>query len=390
MKNQHLSIEDHRSDGLRFYSVIPKHICMKGFLPRTNQYLLLAILLTVVLYYGKTVLVPIVFGIMLAMLMTPVCRKLDARGWNRAASCAVCVFILLVSLLGLLGIVVAEIKSFAKDITLIEEKGKEAISTLQEYIEDNFHIKPKQQAAIAQKQVDTMSDSAGTYISKIFGGMAAAIGGILLTLAYTFLFLYNKERYETFFIRLYKEEDPRQVKEVVGQISHVAQQYLTGRALSVAMLTVLYAIGLLIIGVKNALLLSAIAALLTIIPYVGSAIGGLFPFAMALVTEDSIQPALWVIGVIIFIQTIDNYFIEPRMVGGEVNLSALVSILSIIVGGLVWGIAGMILFLPMLGIAKIIFDHVDSLKPYGYLIGDPDEHKSLSISQWIAQKFKKK
>ncbi len=348
------------------------------------------ILATVALYYGKMVLVPIVFGIMLAMLMTPVCRWLDGKGWNRAASCAMCILILFVSLCGLMAIVVAEVKSFVKDIALIEEKGRETISTVQHFIEEKFHIEPEQQAALAKKQVDTMSSSAGAYISMLFGGMAAAIGGILLTLAYTFLFIYNKERYETFFIRLYKNEDPRKVKEIVGQISHVAQQYLTGRAMSVATLTVLYAIGLLIIGIKNALLLSAIAALLTIVPYVGSAVGGLFPCAMALVTEDSIQPALWVIGVIIFMQAIDNYFIEPRMVGGEVNLSALVSILSIIVGGLVWGVSGMILFIPMLGIAKIIFDHVESLKPYGYLIGDPDENKSPSLSQWIARKFKRK
>lgn len=362
---------------------------MKGILQRTNQYLLFGILVTIALYYGKTVLVPIFFGIMLAMLMTPVCRALDNKGWNRAASCAVCILILFVGLVGILGIVVAEVKSFTKDMALIEEKGKEAISTIQTFIEDKFHIEPNQQATLAKKQVDTMSSSAGTYIGMIFGGIAATIGGILLTLAYTFLFLYNKERYETFFIRLYKEQDPRKVQEVVGRISHVSQQYLTGRALSVAMLTVLYATGLLIIGIKNAILLSAIAALLTVVPYIGSAVGGMFPFAMALVTEDSIQPALWVVGVIVFIQTIDNYFIEPRMVGGEVNLSALVSILSIIVGGLIWGVSGMILFLPMLGIAKIVFDHVDSLKPYGYLIGDPDENKSLTISQWIAQRFKR-
>jgi predicted PurR-regulated permease PerM len=376
--------------GFLFYHLYPGSIRMKGILQRINQYLLFGILLTVALYYGKIVLVPIVFGIMLAMLMTPVCRRLDSKGWPRAASCTVCIIILLVALCGLLGIVVAEVKSFVKDIALIEEKARETIRAAQDFIEEKFHIEPEQQAALAKKQVDSMSSSAGTYISMIFGGMASAIGGILLTLAYTFLFIYNKERYETFFIRLYKNEDPRKVKEIVGQVSHVAQQYLTGRAMSVATLTVLYAIGLLIIGIKNALLLSAIAALLTIVPYIGSAIGGLFPCAMALVTEDSIQPALWVIGVITFIQAIDNYFIEPRMVGGEVNLSALVSIMSIIVGGLIWGVAGMILFIPMLGIAKIVFDHVESLKPYGYLIGDPDENRSPSLSQWIAQKFKKK
>src|SRR5690606_4429968 len=105
-------------------------------------------------------------------------------------------------------------------------------------------------------------------------------------------------------------------------------------------------------------------------PYVGSTLGGMFPFVMALATEDSMQPALMVALSIILIQTIDNYFIEPNVVGGEVNLSALASILSIIIGGIIWGVAGMILFIPIVGIFKIICDHVESLKPIAYLIGD--------------------
>jgi predicted PurR-regulated permease PerM len=123
---------------------------------------------------------------------------------------------------------------------------------------------------------------------------------------------------------------------------------------------------------------------------VGTVLGGLFPVMMALVTEDSMQPALFAILVMFTIQTIDNYFIEPNIVGGEVNLSALTSILSIIAGGMIWGVAGMILFLPMAGILKIICDHVESLKPIGYLIGDPDGKKASKLSQWIKDKFSKK
>src|SRR5688500_3905749 len=135
-------------------------------------------------------------------------------------------------------------------------------------------------------------------------------------------------------------------------------------------LFILYFIALLIIGVKNALLLSLVAALVNIIPYVGPILAGVFPFLAALATKASFEPAIWVIISFSVIQGIDNYFVTPFVMGGEVNLNALTTILSIICGGFLWGIAGMILFIPLLSIAKIVFDHVEPLKPYGYLIGD--------------------
>jgi predicted PurR-regulated permease PerM len=160
--------------------------------------------------------------------------------------------------------------------------------------------------------------------------------------------------------------------------------------MSITIIAVLYSIGLSIVGIKNAILLAGIAAILTLIPYVGTVLGGLFPVMMALVTEDSMRPALLAILVMFSIQTIDNYFIEPNIVGGEVNLSALASILSIVAGGLIWGVAGMILFLPMMGITKIICDHVESLKPIGYVVGDPGGNKSSRLREWIMDKFSRK
>jgi predicted PurR-regulated permease PerM len=363
---------------------------MKDILQRVNLYLLAAILLTVVLYFGKVVLVPVVFAIFFSMLMAPVCRWLEKKGFNRALASFSCIFILMVVLLAMLGIAGGQIAMFAKDLPQIEEKANELVSQLHTFVEDKFNISTAEQNAFTKKQIQTLGKSAGAYIGAFFGGMVTTIASLLLTMVFTFLFIYNKEMYETFFIKLYKDEDPVKVKSIVQKISTVAQKYLTGRAMSVMILATLYSVGLLIVGVKNAVLLAGIAAMLTVVPYVGSTLGGLFPFLMALVTEDSIQPALWVVAVIVFIQAMDNYFIEPNVVGGEVNLSALASILVILVGGIIWGVAGMILFIPMLGIAKIVFDHVESLKPFGYVIGDPDGDKPSKIKKWIQGLFSKK
>ncbi|SKC89149.1 AI-2E family transporter [Ohtaekwangia koreensis] len=362
---------------------------MKEIASRVNQYLLLAILLVIVLLYGKVVLIPIVFAAMLAMLMAPICRRLDKWGAHRGVSSFVCIFILLIVLSGMLLIVIAEISSFADEFATIEKKADDLLSQAQEFVESTFGVEPERQIVIVKEQIKSFGKSAGSYAGKLVAGLTSTIAGLLLTLVFTFLFLYNKERYEQFILKLYKDEEPGKIKKVVGEITVVAQKYLTGRATSIMILWFLYSIGLLIVGVKNAILLAGVAALLTVIPYVGSTLGGMFPFMMALITEDSFRPALGVAGVIIFIQAMDNYFIEPNVVGGEVALSAQASILTILVGGLIWGVAGMILFIPVLGIAKIIFDHVEPLKPLGYIIGDPDAKKPSKIKMWIMEKLGK-
>lgn len=361
--------------------------CMKEIISRINQYLLLAILTTIVLFYGKVVLVPVLFAALLAMLMAPVCRWLDSKGLSRPLSTAVCILILLVSLLAVLGVVAAEISTFVGESEAIEKKANELLANLQGFIEETFGVAPEKQMTVVKEQVKNMGKSAGSFAGAFIGGITGTIAGLLITLVFTFLFLFNKERYESFFLKLYKDEEPAKVKTIVNKITTVAQKYLTGRVMSILTLATLYSIGLLIVGIKNAILLAGIAALLTVVPYVGSVLGGLFPFMMALVTEDSVQPALMVVVVIVAIQTIDNYFIEPNMVGGEVNLSAFASILAILVGGLIWGVAGMVLFIPMVGIIKIVCDHVEPLKPVGYVLGDPDGNRPSKVKEWVREKL---
>jgi predicted PurR-regulated permease PerM len=255
---------------------------------------------------------------------------------------------------------------------------------------EQFSIAPAKQESLVRKQLNELKESTSGFATKILGNLTSTVTAVVLALLFTFLFLYNKERYESFFVRLFKEKEPGEVKSIVAKISQVSEQYLLGRAYSIIILFICYTIGLLIIGIDNALLLAAVASLFTIIPYVGTIVGSIFPVVMAIVTEDSYQPALWTALLMITIQAIDNYFIEPFVVGGEVNLSAMATIVTIVCGGLIWGIAGTVLFIPLLGIIKIVCDHVEPLKPYGFLVGDPSGNKPSKITLWISDFFKKK
>jgi len=362
---------------------------MRLTLPRLNHILIFCILTVLILYFGKQILIPVTFACMLAMLMAPLCRKLDAAGWPRALSSFLCVFILLITLLGVLTVISLQVASFTQDLPKLEGKATDLFNRFQAFVENQFNISSDDQLTMAKKQLAKLGESAGAYLGVFVSGLAGVIGNLILTLILTFLMLFGKEKYESFFIKLYKEEDTRKIKSILGEITKVSQQYLTGRAISMSIQAVLFSTGLLIIGIENAILLGCIAALLTIIPYAGPLVGGMFPVVMSLITEDSIQPTLWVVVMLIVIQMFDNNFIEPNVVGGKVKLSALATILVLIVGGTLWGIVGMILFIPLLGITKIIFDHVDELKPYGFLIGDPDEKKTSLPVLWFNKLFGK-
>jgi predicted PurR-regulated permease PerM len=359
---------------------------MKEIFNRFNQYLFFIVLFIVVMYFGKAFLVPICFGALFAMLMAPVCRRLDGWGFNRAMSSLVCILILLAVFAGIALIVSTQISTFAENMNQIQTKGKEFLGQAQAFIEEKIGMSPDEQKEMIKEQTQNSNKQGPGTGAKILAGITSTLTGLVLSLVITFLMIYNKEQFETFFVKLYQEKDTDKVKTVVGQISQVSQKYLTGRAMSVLIIAAMYSVGLLIVGIKNAVLLAGIAAVLTVIPYLGTVLGGLFPVIMALLTEDA-QTALWAAIVMVVIQTIDNYFIEPNVVGGEVNLNALWSILSIVAGGMIWGVAGMIVFLPLFGIIKIICDHVTPLKPLGYLLGEPEGKKPSKVKQWIKNKF---
>lgn len=361
---------------------------MNLILQRTNRFLLLLVLITAVLYFGQPLLIPIFLGALLAMLMAPLCRRFDKK-MGRGLSSFICTMIVMLSISVILGIGAWQIATFVENIPEIKERTEELLAESQTFIQENFSISPEKQKSFVQKQLKSLGESSSSYAGTLLGGATSAIAWLVLSLLFTFLFLYSKERYESFFLKLYKEEEPSRIKSIVGKISRVSEQYLLGRTYSIIILFVCYAVGLLIIGIKNAILLAAVASLLTIIPYAGTILGSIFPVVMAIVTEDSFQPALWTAGVMITIQAVDNYFIEPYVVGGEVNLSAMATIVIIVCGGLIWGVAGTILFIPLLGIVKIICDHVDPLKPYGFLIGDPDGNKPSKLKIWIQHRFAK-
>ena len=334
-------------------------------LERINRILLFVILISVVLYFGRGFFVLISFAGLLAMLMTPVSNRLENRGVSRVLASLISVLIIVVFFSIVILLLAAQIGNIGKELPLILLRYEEIKLDIQRWVNDSLGVSSQQ----LRVHASDVFNNAGSFLTNFIKNTIAFIGSLFLVLVFIFLFLMQRTKYEKFVVMLYKEEKRNKAKDMIDRISRVAQQYLTGRLVAACIMGILFLIGFLIIGLKNSIVLALIVAIMTIIPYVGALIGGLVPLFISLI-DGSLNQSIWVVIIILLINIIDHYFIEPYVVGGSVNISPFFTIFVLILGGLIWGIPGIILFLPLSGIIKIVFENVEGLQPYASLIGD--------------------
>ncbi|RYZ17947.1 MAG: AI-2E family transporter, partial [Chitinophagaceae bacterium] len=238
-------------------------------------------------------------------------------------------------------------------------------SNLQVWMQQKFGLS-------LQKQANLINEAANNSKALIGGTLTTVLGtlGVLLLLpVYVFLFLFYKTLILNFLFKVFAEDDASKVGEILGETKLAIQSYMVGLLLEAAIVAAMNSTALLLIGVKYALLLGVLGALLNMLPYIGGLIAIGLPVLMVTVTSEGFSKQLWIVLAYLFIQFIDNNVLVPRIVSSKVNINALISVVVVLLGGALWGIAGMFLSIPFVGILKIIFDRVEGLKPWGELLG---------------------
>lgn len=237
----------------------------------------------------------------------------------------------------------------------------------------------------------SMMSTAGDFLMQFF----SFLGTFLLTFVYIFFFLLYRKKFKKSILKMAPEEKRERTKDILSHSVKISQSYLSGRLILILFLAILYAIGLSISGVKHAILISVLAAVLSLIPYIGNIVGFFLAIAMAFFSGSGFMGALGVAITFAIAQFVESYILEPYIVGDKVELNPVVTILVVVLGEAVWGVIGMLIAIPALGIAKVIFDHIPVLKPLAYLFGQEDigdeESKDnffTRTKQWALNKFK--
>lgn len=354
------------------------------------RFLFFSFLLIAGLYFARGFLIPFCLAGLLAMLFLPLSQRLEARGFNRGVAALACIAGLLLVIAALILLLRWQLQDLVKDLAGIEQRITGFIHQVQQYISSTIGVSEQEQKKLLQQQSSSGSGKASGIASAIMGSLMGIAVNTVLVFVYIFLFLYYRGHLKKFVLKLVPPPKHSKTTTVMYKSTQVAQQYITGLALMIVTLWVLYGIGFSIAGVKYALFFAILCGLLEIVPFVGNLTGTSLTIIVSLAqggNSNIIIGILVVYGIVQFIQT---YILEPLIVGAEVNINPLFTILAIVAGETVWGIGGMILAIPLLGIVKIICDHIEPLKPYGFLIGQDAEQSSENWTDKIKRWFKKK
>ena len=343
-------------------------------LQRFVYFLLTAFLVILALYYAKPFLVPVCFAGLLAMLFLPLSLWFESKQIPKALAILLCIIIFLGIITAIIWLISWQITDLASETSDIENKLKKMVSQVEEYIRSNYGISKKQQEQIITEQAQANSNM----FSNIGSSITGFVIDFILMLVYIFLFMFYRERIKTFILKLVSSQQKKNTETIIHDIEKVSQQYITGLGLMIGCLWVMYSIGFSIVGVKYAVLFAIICGLLEIVPFIGNLTGNLLTILMVIIQGGGLGMVIGVVITYFVVQFLQTYILEPLVVGAEVNINPLFTIIILVLGELIWGIPGMVLAIPLLGIIKIICDHVESLKPYGYLIGS-DKKKRASL-----------
>jgi predicted PurR-regulated permease PerM len=323
----------------------------------------------------RDILVPFSFALIIAILLNPLVTKFQRRGFRKVFAIIFSMLIALLALTGIMYFISSQVVGFTESFPILKNKLYELLQQLQAWAHNRFGI------SIA-KQVELINEALNSSKGLVGQTLGTALTTLMLVFilpVYIFLLLFYKTLILNFLYESFAEKNSAQVADVLKQTKSAIQSYMIGILIEALIVATLNSTALLILGVKYAILLGLLGALLNMLPYIGGIIAIALPVLMATVTTNGFSMQLGIIIAYIIIQFIDNNFLVPKIVSSKVQINALISILIVLLGGALWGVAGMFLSIPFVAILKIICDRVEGMKPLGKLLGDeiPTKHKGL-------------
>ena len=322
------------------------------------------------LYISQTIIVPIIYATIIAITLNPLVNFLINKKVNKIVAISVAVLLVFVLTACLIYVVSNQVSIFTETYPKLQAKIKTANTQGIQWISQHFNVKIESINTWIQENEDTAFKDIGLAAGRALLSISSSFIVLFLLPVYLFMILYYKPLLISFIHQLFKTKDQSAVVEVLNGTKTIIQSYLGGLMIEAAVIAILNSVGLLILGIDYAIILGITGALLNVIPYIGGVIAIALPMIIAFVSKDTLTYPLLVLGVYLLIQFIDNHFIIPRVVASKVKINALISVIVVIVGGSLWGVAGMFLSIPLTAIMKVVFDHIDILKPWGFLLGN--------------------
>ncbi len=339
------------------------------FLIRAALFLVGVYFLISILYLAQGIILPLIYDTIIAIVTSPLVEFLVRKKLNRALAVTIVLFIALLVASGIVAIIVSQVSILNHAWPKLVIKFNELLSHCTVLTSEYLHVPiEKINQYIADEKADLTLHSS-SLIGNSLSTMGGAMESIILTPVYIFMILYYQPHLLEFIHKIFDTANDIKLSEILGQTKIIIHGYLRGLFIEFIIISILNTVGLMIMGIHYAVIFGILAAVLNVIPLIGGFIG----IAVYIMIVMMVKTPIYIIYVLVMysvIQFIDNHYIIPKIVGSKVKINALICVIAVIAGDALWGIPGMFLAIPLTAIIKLVLDHIDSLKPWGFLLGD--------------------
>lgn len=347
------------------------------FVIRLTCVLISLIAIVYISVIGKSVLVPLVMGFLISMLLLPLSNFQERKlKFPRILSSLLSPILFTLAVLGVFYFIGTQMAQFQEDLPEFKEQMTELFHEAQVFVYDKFGVSEEEQLTYIEKNAEEVLKKGSGVVGTALSSVTSMLASSMFVFLAIFFFLLYRSHLVKFIIWCFPPKDQGKVKEVVSEIQSIIKQYIFGLMIQVVAVSILMFIAYSIIGIKYAILFAVLCGVLNLIPYVGIFTATVLAAVVTMATGDPIQ-SLWVIVAVVVVNSIDGNIITPKIIGSKVSLNSFVVLFGIVIAESIWGIAGMFLAIPVLAIFKIIFDNVDGMRPYGFVLGEDNEPTPL-------------
>lgn len=339
------------------------------FLNQLWKGLLVISLSLLLLHFGALLFIPMAFGLLIAFVLYPFCIRLEQYKLPKTLAITTSLMIVVFLFAGLIMLLVGQLRLFNEDIPQLSGKLKPLLSKASLWLQERFAITRTMQEDWLYETLRSNSSKMTVVLQRTFNGIVNTAFMLFLIPIYAALFLYHRSAFVRFVKQFFGKGHDRDVDAILKETVYTYSGYIKGMVMVYLIVGVLNSLGLMALGIKHAFLFGMLTAIMTIIPYVGIIISALLPISMAFITKDSLWYPIGVVGVFTFVQYLEANLIFPLVVGRQLNVSTWATLVAIIAGGIVWGVSGMILFIPFVAILKIISARLPGWEPLHTLLG---------------------
>jgi predicted PurR-regulated permease PerM len=348
----------------------PVPISNDSFYSRASLVLVGLFVLVYILVIVQDLILPLMYAFFLTVLISPLVDAMQRKRVNRAVATGLVLALVFSGVAGILSLVVWQAGEFTDALPQLADRFRLLMDEMVLWASAHTDRSPVLIDAWLRSTMGHVMQSRGEALGSTLSGLGGVMAGAVLTPVYVFMMVLYKPHLVAFLHRLSGADNDARTTDMLMEIRTMMRSFLVGLCIQFVLLAILNSVGLLIIGIRYAILLGVIGAFLNLIPYLGALVGVFLFMAVALVTATPMH-VLYVVVLYLIMQFLDNNFITPKVLGGQVRLNPLVSIISVVAGAALWGVPGMLLGIPLAAIIKIVLDRIPALADWGFLMGDP-------------------